>query len=87
MECVKRGGDRQKIHELLRELSMQAWDRVAKGEDNPLQETLIRNKDLQNFLKPSEIDKLLAVESHVGNVHEKSAKLIKRVTEYLINEK
>jgi adenylosuccinate lyase len=36
MAAVRRGADRQAVHESLRRLSLQAWEAVERGEENPL---------------------------------------------------
>jgi adenylosuccinate lyase len=36
MECVKRGGDRQILHEVIRDHSLAAWAEVQLGQSNPL---------------------------------------------------
>ena len=36
MAVVKNGADRQKMHEVLRQLSMAAWQEIQKGQTNPL---------------------------------------------------
>lgn len=44
MECVKHGGDRQELHEVIRELSMEAGKRVkVEGADNDLLERIARD--------------------------------------------
>ena len=40
MEAVKAGGDRQELHEVIREHSLAAWDALRRGETNPLVEDL-----------------------------------------------
>ena len=40
MEAVKRGGDRQKLHEIIRECSMEATERMKEGKEPRLLETL-----------------------------------------------
>jgi adenylosuccinate lyase len=40
MELVKRGGDRQALHEVIREHSLTAWAAIRRGEPNPLAELL-----------------------------------------------
>lgn len=48
MECVKAGGDRQLLHEAIRELSMQAGRRVKEeGADNDLLERIARDERFQ----------------------------------------
>ncbi len=45
MECVKAGGDRQKLHERIRVLSMEAGSRVkAEGKENDLLERIERDE-------------------------------------------
>src|SRR3990167_836831 len=36
LEAVKAGADRQEMHEVLREISMEAWPLVSIGEENPM---------------------------------------------------
>jgi adenylosuccinate lyase len=43
MELVKRGGDRQELHEIIREHAMTAWVEVQAGRSNPLIESLCRD--------------------------------------------
>lgn len=76
METVKNGADRQTMHELLRQLSLQAWDKLVKGEDNPLENLLRNNKTINKYLKEKQIANLL-IEKHIGNAKEKCQKMIK----------
>ena len=49
MELVKRGGDRQELHEIIREHAMTAWAEVQAGRPNPLIESLCRRLTLSRF--------------------------------------
>ena len=40
MEAVKAGGDRQALHEVIREHSLAAWEAVRLGQANPLADGL-----------------------------------------------
>ncbi len=40
MELVRRGGDRQELHEVIREHSLAAWAAGRRGEENPLRAAL-----------------------------------------------
>ena len=42
MECVKRGGDRQELHEVIRDRSLAAWAEVQAGRPNPLRDSAAR---------------------------------------------
>ncbi len=65
---VKKGADRQKMHELIREIAMEAWQSVQEGQVNPISDLLIQNKSIQKYIPPEEIASLLDVNHHIGDV-------------------
>lgn len=67
MEAVKQGADRQVVHEALREISMQAWEVINRGEPNPLKELLKYDQDLNSRIPEEKLDDLFKVESYIGN--------------------
>ncbi|KKQ78875.1 MAG: Adenylosuccinate lyase [Candidatus Daviesbacteria bacterium GW2011_GWF2_38_6] len=73
LEAVKKGADRQKMHEVLREISLKA------EEGNSMQDLLESNPEIAKFLKPAEIDQLLDAKNHVGNAHKKALELVGRI--------
>ncbi len=75
IEAVKKGADRQKIHEVLREISMKAWEAIQNGEVNPMEDLLMSNSEINKYLSPAEIDKLLDAKNHVGNAPQKSLEI------------
>ncbi len=76
METVKRGANRQKMHELLRDISLNAWQKIQIGETNPIKNLLINDNEISKFLTENEIIKLLDVKKYVGNVPLKALKLV-----------
>jgi adenylosuccinate lyase len=66
MAAVKKGGDRQMLHEHLRELSLEAWDTIQKGGANPLADNLVEDKTLQKYISPKEIKALTKIGAHTG---------------------
>lgn len=65
MEAVKRGGDRQELHESIRQYSMQAAERVKmRGESNNLLELIKSDKSF--MLSPEEIDAILDPKKFTG---------------------
>lgn len=79
MEYSKKGGDRQKGHELIRELSMKAWSEVKGGKANPLL-TLITNEKEFSKIGEKELKKLFdRVSGHVGNAEEKCEVMSKTI--------
>ncbi|MBD5606912.1 MAG: adenylosuccinate lyase [Candidatus Eremiobacteraeota bacterium] len=81
MEAVKAGGDRQALHESLRDAAMRAYDHLAGGGDNPLAQLLVDNEQLTNLLDPAEIRSLLDPTDHVGDAPERARALATRVKE------
>ena len=70
LEAVKKGANRQKIHEVLRELFMK---------ENPIEEELLQNPEIGKYLKPDEIRKLLDAKNHIGNAPKKALELAERI--------
>lgn len=79
IEAVKKGADRQNIHELLRTISMEAWKEVQAGKPNPIKQLLTKNKKLARFIKKDDIKKALDIADHIGNAPERARKLIQLV--------
>lgn len=86
IEAVKKGANRQEMHELLRNISMTAWQAVQTGKPNPMEKLLSAEKKLSKYLKPSEIKKLMDVSRHVGDTPERARKLVLSMRKQL-NEK
>ncbi len=81
MEAVKNGADRQKMHEVLREIAMKAWDKVQNGEENPMESLLLQSNELDKYFKPEDLRKLLDAKTHVGLAIIKSEKMVKIIKE------
>ncbi|HLX25345.1 MAG TPA: lyase family protein, partial [Candidatus Cybelea sp.] len=79
MEAVREGGDRQKLHETIREAAMHAWDALARGEDNPLSDLLAQDRDLTARIDPAEIRRLLDPSKHVGTAPQRARLLADRI--------
>lgn len=79
IEVVKKGADRQKMHEVLREISMKAWEAIESGEPNPMEDLLTSNTEIRKYLTSAEIDQLLDVKHHIGNAKEKALTLAKKI--------
>jgi adenylosuccinate lyase len=79
MEAARAGGDRQDLHERIRGASMEAWAALARGEDNPLAQTLAGDATLTALLDPAEIRRLLDPGKHVGTAPQRARALADRV--------
>jgi adenylosuccinate lyase len=81
MEAVKAGGDRQVLHEALRDAAMAAHERLAAGGDNPLGQLLVDDERLTALLDPAEIRHLLDPSDHLGDAPERARALAARIHE------
>lgn len=77
MEAVKRGGDRQKVHEIIRRCSMESTARMKEGMDCDL---LLRLSAEPEFgLSEEEMNKLLDPKLYIGRCPEQVTVLIEKI--------
>ncbi|MGL4571916.1 MAG: adenylosuccinate lyase [Clostridium sp.] len=85
MEAVKRGGDRQELHELIREHSMAAAARVkGEGLDNDLIRRIIEDENM--ILSESEIIEIIDPTKFVGRAPTQVVEFIKEYVEPIVKE-
>ena len=77
LEAVKNGADRQEMHEVLRNISMIAWAAIQKGKENPMIKLLSTDKLISRYLNKNQLQKLMSVETHIGNAPERAKQLVK----------
>ncbi len=83
MEAVKNGADRQKFHEAIRQISMEAWRSLSIGESNPLVEMLKKDKIVTAYVKREKIQELLDPAKHVGVAQKRCQMFLKELNNYL----
>jgi len=69
IEAVKKGADRQKMHEVLREISMTAWEAIQNGEQNPM----------ESLLSQEGLKEILDAKDHIGNATKKALELVSKI--------
>ena len=79
LEAVKKGADRQEMHEVLRINSMIAWGDIQNGKKNPMMQLLLQDKLVSKYLNKVELEKLMEVENHIGSAPERAKKLVKLI--------
>jgi adenylosuccinate lyase len=79
MEAVKAGGDRQELHEVIREHSLAAWDALRRGEANPLAERLACDERLTRWLPVDQVTALLDASGYVGDAAERARALAEEI--------
>lgn len=66
MQAVKHGGNRQKLHEVLKQHAMTAWDAIAQGHDNPLQQLLTDDPKIAKYCSSEAIATAFDPVHHIG---------------------
>jgi adenylosuccinate lyase len=67
MAAVRAGGDRQALHEVIREHSLAAWAALQAGAANPLAELLAADPRITALIPPADLAPLLDASAHVGD--------------------
>jgi adenylosuccinate lyase len=75
MAAVKGGGDRQVLHEVIREQSLAAWAELQAGRANTLADNLASDDRITKYLSAEKILQLLDASEHVGDAPERSLAL------------
>jgi adenylosuccinate lyase len=85
MEAVKRGGDRQELHEKIREYSMEAAREVKeKGNRNNLLDMIVNDQEFG--LSKDDIDKLMDPKLYIGRSKEQVEEFIKTNVAPIVEE-
>jgi adenylosuccinate lyase len=83
MASVRAGADRQDMHELIREHSMEAWKDVRAGDDNPLADLLAADARLTAYLPAEDIRSLMDASGYVGDAPERARAMAGAIREAL----
>lgn len=85
MEAVKKGGDRQELHEIIRQCSMEAAERMKNGEDQNLISMLAARPEL--CLKECDFDDILNPTAYTGRCAEQVSRYLHEIDPLLKNAK
>lgn len=77
MEAVKRGGDRQKIHEIIRKCSMEATAKMKEGKECDLLSRLAKEEEFG--LDETELKNLLSPELYIGRCVEQVERYLGKI--------
>ena len=82
MEAVKRGGNRQQVHEIIRRCSMEATAKMKSGEECDLLSRLAREKEFG--LTEAEMTELLNPQLYIGRCPEQVTAFVEKVRPLLV---
>jgi adenylosuccinate lyase len=83
MELVKQGGDRQALHEVIREHAMAAWTEVQAGSPNPLGDALCGDSRITHHATRDEIHLWLDTSGYLGDAPERARRFAAMLREEL----
>jgi len=88
MAAVRAGGDRQALHEVIRQHSLAAWEAIRRGQANPLVETLIADARITCWVPADQARSLLLADAQVGDAPERARSLAGTIrAELLVSDK
>ncbi len=79
MNLVKRGGDRQAMHEVIREHSLTAWSAIQQGEANPLATLLSNDPTILKLIDKEEVITLLTAQEYSGDAPLRAKLILKEI--------
>lgn len=79
MEAVRKGGNRQELHEVIREHSLAAWDTLRTGGENPLKEKLSSDSRITTHLSVELLRDLLRADAYVGDAPQRAKTLAAQI--------
>ncbi|MCK5155251.1 MAG: adenylosuccinate lyase [Spirochaetales bacterium] len=85
MELGRRGGNRQEMHEVIREHSLTAWAELQQGKENSLRELLACDPQITKLVPESDVLDLLDASEYVGDAQERAV-MIAEELESLLTE-
>lgn len=65
-ELAATGGDRQELHEVIRQEAISAWSAIERGEKNPLIDALAANKTIAATMDAGKVRSILSAPADVG---------------------
>jgi len=81
MAAVRAGGNRQELHEVIREHSLAAWEALRTGAENPLRTRLCADSRLTALLPVEHINELLRADAYVGDAPQRARMLAAHLKE------
>lgn len=75
MRAARAGGDRQQLHEIIREHSLRAWETVRGGAPNPLADLLAADSRITALIPAERVRNLLRADGYVGDAPQRARQM------------
>jgi adenylosuccinate lyase len=83
MAAVRAGGNRQELHEVIREHSLAAWETMRMGQANLLADTLCADPRITQLIAPELAREFLKAEAHIGDAPGRARKMAQIIRDTL----
>lgn len=83
MNAARAGGNRQELHEIIRQHSLNAWEALNQGQPNPLIDALCGDEHINSQLPAERIRELMQAELYVGDAPERARALASLIREVI----
>ncbi len=83
MELVKRGGDRQELHEVIREHAMTAWAAIRADQANPLVDLLCSDSRITHHVSRDQVFAWLDASDYVGDAPRRARDFARMLRQHL----
>lgn len=83
LKSTKKGANRQIMHELLRTHALKVYKEMEDGKGNNLFRYLQKDKEINKYLTPAQVQELSDVRSHIGLASKKAAQFAKKIRQQL----
>lgn len=83
MELVRRGGDRQMLHERIRTCCLDSWKELQETGDNPLCRILCKDEVILRYMDEDEISSFLDISSYLGDAVLRTDLIISKIDSML----
>lgn len=84
MAAVKRGADRQVLHERIRQHAMQSWEAIRSGLPNPLVKMLTEDAEILKYLEQEEVQALMDFRQHIGDAPQRARQMAETIRAALV---
>ncbi len=81
MEAARNGGNRQDLHEIIREHSLKAWEAIRNGQANPLIESLSHEPRITGLIASERVVELLKADAHIGDAPQRARQIATLIRE------
>jgi adenylosuccinate lyase len=79
MELGRTGADRQQMHEIIREHSLNAWQLLQDGKKHHLHDDLSRDPEINRFVDPERCLELLDANAYIGDAPTRALQVARQI--------